>query len=122
MQKLDISQPSFIKGVNQLLKTVPLADWRLYFKFHLLDDYAPYLSAQFADLEFDFHERTLNGVQEQKPRWRLAVESMDGNMGELLGKHVRRRRISRPQPSDACSSWWVTCSRPSTLRSMASIG
>ena len=68
------------------MKTVPLADWRLYFKFQLLDDYAPYLSAQFADLEFDFHERTLNGVQEQKPRWRLAVESMDGNMGELLGK------------------------------------
>jgi len=86
VQKMDISQPSFIKGIAQLVKTVPVSDWKLYFKFQLLDDYAPLLSAQFADLEFDFHQRTLNGVPEQKPRWRLAVNSMDNNMGELIGR------------------------------------
>jgi predicted metalloendopeptidase len=86
VQKLDIGQPSFIKGVNQLVKTVPVADWRLYFKFQLLDDYAPFLAAQFADLEFDFHQRTLNGVPEPRPRWRRAVDSMDQNMGQLLGR------------------------------------
>ena len=86
VQKMDIGQPSFIKGVGQLVKTVPVADWRLYFKFQLLDDYAPMLSAQFADLEFDFHQRTLNGVQEPRPRWRRAVDSMDNNMGEIIGR------------------------------------
>ena len=86
VQKLDISQPSYIAGVGQLVKTVPVADWRLYFKFQLLDDYAPLLSAQFADLEFDFHARTLNGVKEPMARWRRAVDSMDENMGELVGR------------------------------------
>ena len=86
VQKLDISQPSFIAGVGQLVKTVPVADWRLYFKFQLLDDYAPLLSAQFADLEFDFHSRTLQGVKEPLPRWRRAVDSMDDTMGELIGR------------------------------------
>ena len=86
VQKLDISQPTYIAGVGQLVKTVPVSDWRLYFKFQLLDDYAPLLSAQFADLEFDFHQRTLNGVQEPRPRWRRAVDSMDNNMGELVGR------------------------------------
>jgi putative endopeptidase len=86
VQKLDISQPSFISGIAQLVKTVPVADWRAYFKFQLLDDYAPALSAQFADLEFDFHQRTLNGVEEPRPRWRRAVDAMDGNMGELVGR------------------------------------
>jgi len=86
VQKMDISQPTFITGVGQLVKTVPVSDWRLYFKFQLLDDYAPLLSAQFADLEFDFHDRTLNGVQQPRPRWRRAVDSMDDNMGELLGR------------------------------------
>ncbi|HEX6637919.1 MAG TPA: hypothetical protein VF033_09710, partial [Steroidobacteraceae bacterium] len=85
-QKLDISQPPFIKGMAQLVKTVPVADWRVYFKFQLLDDYAPALSAQFADLEFNFHQKTLNGVPEPRPRWRRAVDSMDGSMGELVGK------------------------------------
>ena len=86
VQKLNICQPGFVKGLGQLVKTVPMADWRLYFKFKLLDAYAPLLSAQFADLEFDFHDRTLNGVKEQQPRWRRAVESMDDNMGEMLGR------------------------------------
>ena len=86
VQKLDISQPTYITGVGQLVKTVPVADWRLYFKFQLLDDFAPLLSAQFADLEFDFHQRTLNGVKEPQPRWRRAVDSMDNNMGELVGR------------------------------------
>jgi putative endopeptidase len=85
-QRLEISQPSFIKGIAQLVKTVPMSDWRVYLKFQLLDDYAPALSAQFADLEFDFHEKTLNGVPEQRPRWRRAVDSMDSNMGELIGR------------------------------------
>ena len=84
-QKLDINQPSFIKGIGQLVKTVPVADWRVYFKFQLLDQYAPALPQQFADLHFGFHEHTLNGVEEQMPRWRQAVESMDDNMGELVG-------------------------------------
>jgi putative endopeptidase len=86
VQRLDINQPSFIKGMAQLVRTVPVSDWRAYFKFQLLDDYAPALSAQFADLEFNFHQKTLLGVPEPRPRWRRAVDSMDGNMGELVGK------------------------------------
>jgi putative endopeptidase len=86
VQRLDISQPPFIKGMAQLVRTVPVSDWRVYFKFQLLDDYAPALSAQFADLEFDFHQKTLNGVPEPRPRWRRAVDAMDGSMGELVGK------------------------------------
>ena len=86
VQRLDVNQPPFIKGIAQLVKTVPVSDWRVYFKFQLLDDYAPALSAQFADLEFEFHQKTLNGVPEQRPRWRRAVDSMDNNMGELVGR------------------------------------
>ena len=85
-QRLDVNQPSFIKGIAQLVKTVPVSDWRVYFKFHLLNDYSPALSAQFADLEFGFNQRTLNGVPEPLPRWRRAVDSMDTNMGELIGR------------------------------------
>jgi putative endopeptidase len=86
VQRLDVSQPSFIKGMGQLVKTVPVSDWRVYFKFQLLDDYAPALSAQFADLEFGFHQKTLNGVEEPRPRWRRAVDSMGTSIGELIGR------------------------------------
>jgi len=48
-QRMDINQPSFINGIGQLVKTVPVSDWRLYFKFQLLDDYAPALSKEMTD-------------------------------------------------------------------------
>jgi putative endopeptidase len=86
VQKIDISQPSFMRGIGQLVKTIPVSDWRLYFKFQLLDKYAPALPAQFADLRFDFHERTLAGVPQAKARWRLAVDTLDANVGEMVGK------------------------------------
>ena len=86
VQKMDVSQPSFFKGVGQLVKTVPVGDWRLYFKFHLLNEYAPTLSKEFADLEFDFNQRTIAGVQEPRPRWRQATDSMGDAMGELEGR------------------------------------
>ena len=86
VQKQDVSQPTFIKGIGQLVKTVPVADWRAYFEFQLLDSYAPALSAQFADLAFDFHQRTLNGVEEPRPRWRRAVDSINDNLGEPVGR------------------------------------
>ncbi len=85
VQKMDVSQPSFIRGVGQLVRTVPVGDWRAYFRFHLLDEYSPILSAQFADLQFDFQQRTLGGVPEPRPRWRRAVNAMDENIGQLIG-------------------------------------
>ncbi|MEO8061741.1 MAG: M13 family metallopeptidase [Pseudomonadota bacterium] len=96
VQSQDVRQPTFIKGIGQLVKTVPVGDWRAYFEFQLLDNYAQVLSAQFADLHFDFHERTLNGVQEPRPRWRRAVDSMDGNMGELLGRMFVEAHFGAP--------------------------
>jgi predicted metalloendopeptidase len=84
-QRLDIRQPSFVASIGQLVKSIPVADWRAYFKFQLLDHFAPALSRQFANLHFDFHEHTLKGVEKPKPRWRQAVDSMDDDLGELVG-------------------------------------
>src|SRR5262245_710244 len=41
VERLSISQPSEVTGVAKLYAEVPLADWKLYFKLHALDDAAP---------------------------------------------------------------------------------
>ena len=95
VQRLDINQPSFIKGIAQLVKTVPVSDWRVYFKFQLLDDYAPALSKQFADLEFDFQQNTL----ERRARAAAALAPGRGFHGRQHGRarrpHVRRSAFRR---------------------------
>ena len=84
--QLNIQQPSYVQELARLVSSVPLSDWRVYFRFKLLDAYAPFLAQDFDEANFAFNSRVLRGVQEQQPRWKRAVQAMDGAMGELIGK------------------------------------
>ena len=41
---------------------------------------------QYEQLSFDFYSKGLRGVTDPEPRWKRAVDSVNGNMGELLGQ------------------------------------
>lgn len=85
-QEFVINQPSFFTALGVALQEVPIDDWKLYLKYKLIDAYAPYLSAAFVDLHFDLHGRTLKGIEEIRPRWKRAIESIDETMGEIAGR------------------------------------
>ncbi|HEU4530034.1 MAG TPA: M13-type metalloendopeptidase [Steroidobacteraceae bacterium] len=81
-----VTQPSYFAGLSRALAEIPLKDWREYLKFKLVNDYAPYLSAAFVDAHFDMHGRTLKGIEENRPRWKRAVDALDNTMGEIAGR------------------------------------
>lgn len=83
---LVVSQPSYLKGFNALLKSQPLSVWKAYFRWHLLNNYASYLSKNFSDESFAFYGTALRGIPEPEPRWKRAVRLEEGALGELLGK------------------------------------
>jgi predicted metalloendopeptidase len=81
-----VAQPTYIAAFGQALKNASLEDWKLYAKWRVLSDAAPYLSKKFDDESFNFNSKVLRGIQEQEPRWKRAVENIDGLMGEAVGK------------------------------------
>lgn len=83
---LVVSQPSFLTGFSKLFKTTPLPVWKTYFSWHLISNYAPYLSKNFSDESFAFYGTILRGIPEPEPRWKRAVRLEEGAVGELLGK------------------------------------
>ena len=83
---LIVSQPSYITGFNEVLKGTPLPVWKAYFHWHVLSDYAPYLSKQYVDETFAFYGTTLRGVPENLPRWKRGVDAVELSIGEGLGK------------------------------------
>ena len=85
LEQINIRQPDFFKAMNQELDTVALADWKVYFRWHLLHASAPGLPEQFVNENFDFYERKLSGTKEILPRWKRCVQSTDRNLGEALG-------------------------------------
>lgn len=81
-----IGQPEFIAALNGLLKTYPLSDWKNYLKFHLFSNVSEYLDDKTYQESFAFYSKTLQGIEEPKPRWKRVVEETNSALGELIGQ------------------------------------
>ena len=81
-----ISQPSYLKGLSEILAATPLDAWKAYFTWQTIRANAPYLSKAFVDENFAFYGTTLSGAKEMRPRWKRGVSTVEGALGESLGK------------------------------------
>lgn len=81
-----VGQPEFYKGLNASLKNYSIDQWKIYLKWDVLNSYAGYLSKDIENQNFYFFSTVMNGIKEQKPRWKRIVEQTDGSLGELIGQ------------------------------------
>jgi putative endopeptidase len=86
IEAVNVAMPDFFKAADQLLTTVPLADWKIYLRWHLLNAAAETLSSKFVEEDFNFNKAFLSGAKENFPRWRRCVTSTDNALGEALGQ------------------------------------
>lgn len=84
--EVNVAHPDFFKGVDRMLTSVSIDDWKTYLRWHLVHDTADALSTAFVNENFDFYSKTLNGTKENQPRWRRCVVATDQNLGEALGE------------------------------------
>lgn len=92
---INVTQPSYFAGLNKAVADVPVAHWRVYFRYKLLHAYAPDLPERFVKLHFDFTQKTLSGIEEMKPRWKRAVDTVESGIGDLAGKMYVERYFSQ---------------------------
>ncbi|HUL03977.1 MAG TPA: M13 family metallopeptidase [Gemmatimonadales bacterium] len=90
--QLDVSQPAFLRQVNDRVAQAPLADWRAYLRWHLVRQAAPSLSAAFFAESFAFDSR-LRGAKAPMPRWKRCAAASDDALGEALGKAYVEREF-----------------------------
>ena len=100
--KLNVSQPEFVKAVENELTTEDVAALRGYLRFHLVNSAAGYLAHPFEQASFDFFSKTLRGVPAMPPRWKTCTRAVDRSLGEALGQEfVARTFTRRDQGEDA---------------------
>jgi len=83
---LDVSVPDFMKGMDALIKSQPLGNWKDYLRWQVARAASPLLGKAFVEADFDFFNRTLAGAKELSPRWKRCVQMTDGLLGEALGQ------------------------------------
>lgn len=86
LKTLIVNQPEFLSAVSKMLEEVPLAAWKDYLEWHLVNDYSGTLSERFIRQAFSFYGTVLTGTKQMRPLWRRVLGAVNGNVGELLGK------------------------------------
>src|SRR5579864_6025596 len=86
LAEINIGQPDFFKALDGLLVSVPLADWKTYYRWRLLDRSAALLSDSFVQENFAFNGSILTGSKEIRPRWKRCTSAVDQQIGEALGQ------------------------------------
>lgn len=88
---VNVAEPKFVQQLDKALQETPVATWKAYLKWHLLDSASPWLSRSFVDESFDFNDKYLGKATEMKPRAQRCADSTDALFGEALGrKYVER--------------------------------
>lgn len=83
---LNVTQPKFLQRFEKELKSTPVAQWRAYLEWQVLNAAADSLSAPFVEENFAFNGKFLIGAREMKPRWKRCAESADAQLGDALGR------------------------------------
>ncbi|WP_351075700.1 M13-type metalloendopeptidase [Shewanella sp. CAL98-MNA-CIBAN-0140] len=89
-----INQPSYIQGLNEVLKNNDLATWKNYMTWMTLTHNANNLSEALDNENFAFFSKTLNGQEEQEPRWKRGVSTVSDTLGEVVGKVYVKRHFA----------------------------
>ena len=83
---VNVTAPNFFKEINARVASEPMANWKTYFRWHLINSAARSLSSPFVDEDFRFRGTILTGTQENLPRWKRCVSYTDRALGEALGQ------------------------------------
>ncbi|MEE1622078.1 M13 family metallopeptidase [Zafaria sp. J156] len=84
--EVDVWQPSYLEGLEQVLAEQPLETWRHWLAVQLVRSNAPYLSRAFVLENFSFYSAKLAGTKELKERWKRGVAFTEGAVGEDIGQ------------------------------------
>ncbi len=81
-----VGQPEFFTQLESTIKKVNINDWKAYLRWTLLNNYANTMNKKIEDQNFYFYSTVLDGIKEQKPRWKRIVNITDATLGELIGQ------------------------------------
>ncbi|MCR4680477.1 MAG: M13 family metallopeptidase [Bacteroidales bacterium] len=83
---INVGQPSYFTGLNHIVSVADLDVLRAYLAWNVIRSAASYLSDDFVNANFDFYGKVLSGKQENSPRWKRVIGTVESSLGEALGQ------------------------------------
>lgn len=86
LNEINVAQMAVVKASVDLMNQEDLNVLKSYLDWKVIDGAAGYLSDAFMAQNFDFYGKTLSGKKEMQPRWKRAVSTVNGVLGEAVGQ------------------------------------
>jgi putative endopeptidase len=86
MDTVIVMQPAYMEVVQNTLAEGDIATWKTVMRWATLNDAAGMLTTDIEKANWDFYSKTLNGSKAQKPADERALSTVNGSVGEALGK------------------------------------
>jgi len=90
--------PEILEGIGggtpamlRLLTETPLPTIKAFMATRFLSDNAAVLPTEIDDANFNFYDKLLGGQEVKRPRWKRAIASTEGMLGEQLGQLYAER-------------------------------
>ena len=86
IQEMIIGQPQFMAGLDKIISLYTPDDYKAIMEWDVIMSSASYLSDEIREANFDFFGKTMSGRKQDYPLWKRAVNQVEAQMGEALGK------------------------------------
>jgi putative endopeptidase len=89
MEDLDglvVTQVDYLRELDGIIQSTSLDEWKVFLQWGLINASASRLNQELDTANFEFYSKVLRGVEEQRPNWRRAVNTVNSNLGEIIGK------------------------------------
>jgi len=88
---LVVMMRDYMRALDEIVVSTDLDTWKSYLRWSALNNMAGRLTEELDRQNFEFYGKTLNGTPEQRPMWRRGVNTVNRNLGEVVGKvYVKR--------------------------------
>lgn len=81
-----VTQPDYMAALQEVFASENVEDWKQYLRWSLLNDTAEMLTTEIERANWEFYNQTLRGAKEQLPRDERALSTINGTIGQALGK------------------------------------
>jgi len=78
--------PLYTQLINEMINYVSISSWKQFFIFKIILEFNKFLGQDITNCYFNFYEKILSGTIKNKSDSKQAIEFIDNNLGELLGK------------------------------------
>ena len=86
LDKVIVTDPDYLKAMSEVLKSRSIDDIKLVLRWNVINNSLGLLSTDLEKANWEFYSKEMRGAKKQRPRNERALASLNGAVGEALGK------------------------------------